>query len=327
MVDTVNLALIGSGYWGSKLAGEYIGLQKSNKKFNFFGIVDLDKSRLSDIQNKLNLSSDMLFDDIDQCLHNPEINAIHIATPNETHYKIAFDALSQGKHILLEKPMAMSSRDAFKLARMAERGRQILLVGHIFRFNSALSRAKEILQKGQIGKINYLQLSWRDYLNPLPNRDIIFDLLPHPVDIVNHLTDEWPSSIYAQSISYARPMDKEREDMAFINMEMPDMRLVQITLSWIQPGVKEREVTITGSKGTMMIDTFSQEIKIRDLNGGNQIAVEKNNTIKSMITHFLNCIFGVDNPSNSALIGAMTVNVLVSAKRSMSEKRVVRIFE
>jgi UDP-N-acetylglucosamine 3-dehydrogenase len=263
----------------------------------------------------------MLFESMEQCLHNPKVNAIHIATPNETHYKIALEALRQRKNVLLEKPMAMSSRDAFNLARLAEKSGQVLLVGHIFRFNSALARAKEILQDGEIGNIHYLQLSWRDYLDPLPDRDIIFDLLPHPIDIVNYLTDEWPSSIYARSISHTASIDNDKEKMAFIVMEMPGKTLVQITISWIQLGMKDRLVTVTGTEGTMVIDTLSQEITIHRLNGTNNIVVDKNNTINSMITHFLNCISGIESPSNSSLVGAKTVNALASAKLSLSEER------
>ena len=327
MDSQINLALLGSGYWGTKLAGEYLQLQEHNKNFSFFGIVDPDKSRLEDIQKKLNLSSSMLSDNVEECLSNHDINAIHVAAPNETHFRIAYEGLCQHKHVLLEKPMAMNSRDAFKLARVAEKNGKILLVGHIFRFNSALNRAKEILENGEIGKINYLQLSWVDQLNPLPDRDIIFDLLPHPVDIVNFLTDEWPSSIYAHSTSYTRPTDKEKEDVAFIIMEMPDKISAQITLSWIQPGIKQRLVTITGSDGTMVIDTLSQELYICNSRGKKNIGITKNNTIKSMITHFLNCISGKENPSNSSLVGAMTVGILSSARRSLTEMRVLRILE
>ena len=142
MVGQINLALLGSGYWGSKLATEYVQLQKYNKNFNFFGIVDPDRTRLADIQKKLNLSSSMLFDNVEECLHNTDITAIHVATPNETHFAIAYEGLCQDKHVLLEKPMAMNSRDAFKLARVAEKNGKILLVGHIFRFNSALNRGE-----------------------------------------------------------------------------------------------------------------------------------------------------------------------------------------
>lgn len=329
MVSKINLALFGGGYWGSKLASEYIQLQgeKDNEEFNFLGVVDPDEERLSKIGNRLGLPSTKLFNDVQQCLRNQDVTAIHIATPAETHYNLAEQALNENKHVLVEKPMATNSRDAFKLARLAEKNGRILLVGHIFRFNSALAHAKEILENTGIGKINYIQLSWVDYLNPIPNRDIIFDLLPHPVDILNYLTDEWPSSVYAQSISYTRPVEKQMEDMAFIVMEMPDRTSAQITLSWIQPGIKERGVTVTGSEATMSIDTLTQNIEVYNAYGRNNVKVSRNNTIRSMVSHFLNCILGLENPSNSSLVGAMTVSVLSTARRSLSEKRELTILE
>ena len=329
MVKKISLALLGGGYWGSKLAYEYNQFQKEigNDQFSFIGIADTDKKRLLEIGNLLNLPTSMLFTDVEKCLKNPEIDAIHIATPSETHYDLANQGLLENKHILLEKPMALDSRSAFKLARLAEKNGRILLVGHIFRFNAALTSAKLILEKSGIGKINYLQLSWLDELNPIPSRDIIFDLLPHPIDIINYLTDEWPSSIYTQSISYTRPPGREMEDMAFIILEMPDKTSVQITLSWIAHGIKERSIMITGSEATMSVDALSQDIKICNSSGKKDVTVVKNNTIKSMVTHFVECIHGKDNPRNSSLVGAMTVNVLSSARRSLDEKRGLKILE
>lgn len=327
MDSQINLILFGSGYWGSKLASEYLLLKKENTNFNFLGVVDPDKDRLSSIGSKLNLPSSMLFTDVDKCLANPDVNAIHIATPNETHFRIAYEGLSRGKHVLLEKPMALNSRDAFKLARLAEKNGHILLVGHIFRFNSALARAKELIEAGQIGDVYYTSLSWTDYLHPLPKRDIIFDLMPHPIDILNYLTDEWPSDIYAHSIAYRRPTEIEREDMAFVTMQMPDRKSAQITLSWIQPGIRQRLVSVTGSTASLIIDTITQNIQVYSENGKRDVAVTKNNTMQSMIKHFLECINGIETPDNSSLVGAMTVNILTSARRSLTEKRAVKILD
>lgn len=327
MVGQIKLALFGSGYWGTKLATEYIEMHKSFDKFTFVGIVDPDREKLAITGHKLNLPSSMLFENVEECLNNPDISAIHVATPNETHYDIATRALAQHKHVLLEKPMTLNSRDAFKLARFAENSGSVLLVGHIFRFNAALAQAKKMLENAEIGNLNYLYLSWLDCLNPLPNRDIIFDLLPHPIDIINYLTDEWPSSIYARSIAYCRPSEREREDVAFIIIEMPDKKSAQITLSWIQPGIKERAVLLAGSNASITIDTISQNLTIHRATGKTNIPINRNNTIQSMITHFINCIWGIDSPHNSSLVGAITVNALSSAKRSMSENMVVKVLE
>jgi UDP-N-acetylglucosamine 3-dehydrogenase len=327
MVKQVNLVLLGSGYWGTKLASEYIETHKHVDKFNFIGIVEPDKERLAYVGHKLNLASSMLFHDVNDCLANSEISAIHIATPNETHYDLANEALTRHKHVLLEKPMALNTRDAFKLARLSESSGNILLVGHIFRFNAALSQIRNILKNHDIGNLRYLHLSWLDHLDPIPNRDIIFDLLPHPIDIINYLTDEWPSSIYARSIAHDTPNHKKIEGVGFVIINLPDGTSAEIDMSWIQAGMKERIVLITGSEASIKIDALSQDTTIYRSSGKTNIPISQNNPMQSMITHFVNCIFGKDNPNNSSLVGALTVNVLSAARRSITEGREVRVHE
>jgi len=327
MVKQVNLALLGAGYWGAKLATEYIVAHKHVDNFNFIGIVEPNKERLAYIGHRLNLPTSMLFHNVNDCLANPEISAIHIATPNETHYQIATEALTRHKDILLEKPMALNTRDAFKLARLSESSGNVLLVGHIFRFNAALSQAKNILKNQDIGNLRYLHLFWLDNLNPIPDRDIIFDLLPHPVDIINYLTDEWPSTIYARSLMHDTPYHKKIEDVGFVIINLPDGTLAGIDLSWIQAGMKERIILITGSEASIKIDALSQDITIYRSSGKTNIPITSNNSMQSMITHFVNCISGIDNPNNSSLVGALTVNVLSSARKSITENTEVRIHE
>lgn len=327
MVKQVNLALFGSGYWGTKLASEYIETHKNLDNFNFVGIVEPNKKRLAFVGQKLDLPSSMLFDNVKDCLVNPEISAVHIATPNETHFNIATEALTRHKDVLLEKPMALNTRDAFKLARLSESSGNVLLVGHIFRFNAALSQVKNILKNQDIGNLRYLHLSWLDNLNPIPDRDIIFDLLPHPIDIINYLTDEWPSSVYARSLMHDTPYHKKIEDVGFVIINLPDGTLAEIDLSWIQTGMKERIILITASEASIRIDALSQDITIYRSSGKTNIPVTSNNSMQSMITHFVNCISGIDNPNNSSLVGALTVNVLSSARKSITENTEVRIHE
>ena len=200
-------------------------------------------------------------------------------------------------------------------------------MGHIFRFNAALSQVKNILKNQDIGNLRYLHLSWLDNLNPIPDRDIIFDLLPHPIDIINYLTDEWPSSVYARSLMHDTPYHKKIEDVGFVIINLPDGTLAEIDLSWIQTGMKERIIFITASEASIRIDALSQDITIYRSSGKTNIPVTSNNSMQSMITHFVNCISGIDNPNNSSLVGALTVNVLSSARKSITENTEVRIHE
>jgi predicted dehydrogenase len=108
---------------------------------------------------------------------------------------------------------------------------------------------------------------------------------------------------------------------------LPDGTSAEINLSWIQTGMKERVVLITGSEASIKIDAISQEATIYRSTGKTNIPISRNNSMQSMITHFVNCISGTDNPNNSSLVGALTVNVLSSARRSITEGREVRVHE
>jgi len=326
MNKQLRVAVIGAGYWGEKLIEEYLKLSLRKSTVALSAVVDSNLERLNYIKNKYNLSNKILNSSYQKFLNeNNEINAIHIATPNETHYQIAMDALEKGKHILLEKPMALSSRSAFKLAREAEKAGIVLLVGHIFRFNNAINTAKRLIENGTLGKIHYLNIKWTTYMQNLPNRDIIFDLAPHPIDIVNHLLEEWPIGVYSKAKSFKR-REKGLEESAFITMELPENIIIGITLSWIQPGIKTRTVEIIGEKASLYIDALSQNIQLYDNNNKLlEIKTERNNTIETLINHFIDRILDKSPPINSPLIGAMTVYVLEKIRESIEKNSSISI--
>lgn len=326
MVRQVNLAVIGTGYWGTKLIGEYLALGKKRSDLKLCAVVDSVKERLEKVSNKFGLPSDMLYSNYRDVMRNHRINALHIATPMETHCEIALDAIDWGKHILLEKPMALSSREAFKLARHAEKKGRVLLVGHIYRFNNAINKVKEMIEDGTLGEPYYMDLRWTTYMQPPDHRDVIFDLAPHPIDIVNHLLEEWPQKVSMEARSYQRKT-MGLEETAFITANLPNEQIATISMSWIQPGPKRREVMLVGSKATVYIDTLLQRIHLYN-NGteGREIQLEINNTIATEINHFVDAIINDNPPTNSSLIGSMTVLVVESMKKSLHIQQAVPIF-
>jgi len=148
------------------------------------------------------------------------------------------------------------------------------------------------------------------------NRDIIFDLAPHPVDILNYLLDEWPSTVHAIGKSYLRNTDS-REAISFIHLEFPDDVLGNIYVSWLHRGIKERSVTVVGDEATMQIDALNQKLTLANDETIQELSIVPNNTIQSMLSHFIDRIMGRGPSYNSALIGAVAVQVLEAIHKSM----------
>jgi len=220
--------------------------------------------------------------------------------------------------------MTLKAREAFKLARLAEREGLVLLVGHIFRFNNAVKEARRLLESNSIGDVYCLEFRWTTLIPPIPERDIVFDLAPHPIDILNYLTDEWPTEVCCKARSFVRG-ERGLEEAAFIIQDMPDGELVSMMLSWVHPGEKERVVFVTGSDGQIRLDALSQRLSIIKENRIYEVPIEPNNTILEEINTFADCILN-DNPlPSSGLIGAMTVMVLEALRRSIEERRSVPI--
>jgi len=321
----VRVGVFGAGYWGRKLIQEYLALSRKRGDVQLTRVVDTDQSRLTAIANEFHLSTDMLETDFTKTLNDNSIDAAHIATPNDTHFQLGTEALNAGKHVLMEKPMAMNMRDAFKLARDAERNALILNAGHIFRFNNAIRQARDLLLDGQIGILLTLHFHWEDLLLPPPEgRDIIFDLCPHPVDILNYLTGEWPTRVRATGRSYVR-REPGREEVAQSLLELNGEAFANIHVSWLHRGPKRRLVEITGSKGHMEVDALNQKIRVHGPEGSDDPPIEANNTIEDMITHFIRNITEHLPQENSALIGALVVGVLTAMRQSLKTEQFVDV--
>jgi UDP-N-acetylglucosamine 3-dehydrogenase len=340
----VNVAVLGAGYWGTKLTREYVAIEDTSGDAHLAWVVDSSEPALKAIKNEVHPDT-RLGSDYRSVVTDPSVDAVHIAIPNPLHYEIARSALESGKHVLLEKPLSTTSRDAFKLAALADEAGLVLQVGHIFRFNNGVRMVRKIIKGKHIGRVNYARLTWATYMTPPPGRDIVSDLGPHPVDILNFLLNEWPIWIDAIGSSYHNSTPGA-EDMAFINLEFPDRVLANVYLSWIQHGAKERSFQIVGESGTVYCDALNQTVSIhtrdsateiprstfpssRQLNGdaespsGNP---EPNNTIRDMEYHFIDRIRGRGPQITSATIGARNVAVLEAITSSMRRVKPAQLF-
>jgi UDP-N-acetylglucosamine 3-dehydrogenase len=321
--DTLNFAVIGAGYWGKKVTREYLQLAKLRSGIGLSMVCDLDQENLRYCNENLGVPKQNLFKDYNEALSSRNIDAVHICTPNDTHHPICKQALMAGKHALLEKPMAMTAKQAWELVGTADHKHLILQVGHIFRFNNALRAVRDLITQNYLGDLYYLKLEWTT-LSPSPmNRDIIFDLGPHPIDILNFLLNKWPSRVTCKAEAYRR---ESLEELAYFTLEYDKKLMGHVELSWLQPG-KKREVIIVGSERAVTVDCLSQSVNIYENTDGDAfpLPLTPNNTILDEVGHFAESISIHKNGRNSGSIGARNVAILEDLRRSLERKRTINV--
>jgi UDP-N-acetylglucosamine 3-dehydrogenase len=321
----LNVAVIGVGYWGKKIVSEYSQLTKRNSSVSLHAVCDFSEENLTFCERNCHVPYVTKYHK--EVIACPEIDAVHICTPNETHYEICREALEAGKHVLVEKPMTLNCGEAFKLLDLARAKDLILSVGHIFRFNNALQKVRSLVEDRYFGDLFWLKLQWTTLMRPIQDVDIITDLAPHPFDILNFILDLWPLKITCKAKAYRR---EKLEETAHIIVEFKKNLMANIELSWLSPG-KVREVSLMGSKGFAKIDCLAQEVEAFENGHFYNIPIERNNTIKTELEHFIRCIRNNDamnkeySNRNSGLLGANVVRLLEVARRSVEEERTERV--
>ena len=188
-----------------------------------------------------------------------DLDAVVIATPVKSHYPLAKASLLAGKHTFVEKPLATSSEECEELIAIAERNGVVLAVDHTFLFSPAVRRMKEIVDSGDIGKIQYI--SARRLNLGLFQKDInvAWDLAPHDISIILHILGEFPIAINCQGNAHVTP---QVEDVTNMSLFFPHNRFATIQSSWLEPR-KIRDMTIVGSRRMIVYDDLQTHEKIR----------------------------------------------------------------
>ena len=291
----MKLGVIGIGRWGKKVAREYIALMNEGVIDSLI-LCDIDHSKLKEFADVAQVTTN-----IDECLSN--VDGVHICTPNSTHYELTLKALNSNVNVLVEKPMAENVNQAFSLVEKAMSKGLILQVGHIFRFANIVRKIKEIYEKNTFGELYYIRLSWTHKIQPIKNTDVIYDLLPHPLDIINFITGKWPEKYIGTGRSV---LTKRFVEVAFIDA-IYDTFHASIHLSWLDP-IKRRELVIVGSKATLVSDCVKQWGEVHYPDGTKEtVRVEPNNTIRDEALNFIESIKTGRNNYNSSIIGVRSI--------------------
>jgi len=247
----LNLGIIGCGYWGPNLVRNFSSLPNCNVKV----VSDLHPSRRAYVRREFPFVSTAK--DYRQILNDKSIDAVCIATPVDTHRKLAEDSLKARKHTFVEKPLANNSKDAQALVELAAKMKRKLAVGHVFQFAPAVRKIKEMLDRNIIGKIMHIS-STRINLSPPDSQvDVIWDLGPHDFSIILHLLEEIPVKVESNREAYPYNIKGRDNPMltnnAHIDLTFRSYRTAHVHLSWLSSN-KVRLMQIFGTRGTIIYD-------------------------------------------------------------------------
>lgn len=259
----IRMALVGCGHWGSN----YLRVLQFMEGAEVVSVYDRDGGPLKKITKQYpNLE---IVKDFSSLLKNPQIDALIIATPASTHYPLVKESLAAQKHVLVEKPLALSIPEAEELVQAADRSRRILMVGHTFLYNPAIRKMREYIERGALGTIYYLQAT-RTHLG-LIRDDVssVWDLAPHDVSIFSYLLNRVPTRVSAVGASHLK---RNLQDVAFVNLFYDGNILGNIHISWVDSN-KLRQVAVIGSKARILFDDLNPLERLRIFEKG--VSIDK----------------------------------------------------
>jgi predicted dehydrogenase len=276
--------------------------------------------------------------DYKELLKNGEIDAIVIATPPGTHYKLTLEALDAGKHVFVEKPLALAGAESSSMVQSAKEKGLTLMTGHTFVYTAAVNKIKEVIESGELGEIYYISTERVNLGLFQENINVVWDLAPHDVSILNYILGDMPESVSATAHSYIR---NNVEDVAFLTFRYPNSILAHVHVSWLNPN-KIRCTTVVGSKKMLVYNDISSLEKIRiydkgvtvqphyDTFGEFQLSyrfgdifipkLDDSEPLKVASQHFIDCIAKGITPRSAGEDGHHVVQVLEASIESIREE-------
>jgi predicted dehydrogenase len=245
----VRVGVVGLGYWGPNLVRNLVELPD----FELVAICDSDAAPLKKLGRRY--PAVRMCEDFDEILEDDDIEAVVIATPVGTHFELASAALSAGKHVFVEKPLAASTCESASLIRLAADAGLVLMPGHTFLYSPPVNAVRDLIQSGELGDIYFISMSRVNLGLHQKDVSVVWDLGPHDFSILRYWLGETPTHVAAMSRACILP---QIPDVAFINLEFGSGTLAHAELAWLAPG-KLRRTTVVGSEKMVLYDDTSNE--------------------------------------------------------------------
>ncbi|HYM74951.1 MAG TPA: Gfo/Idh/MocA family oxidoreductase [Candidatus Dormibacteraeota bacterium] len=328
--EVIGFGVIGYGYWGPNVVRNLDQLEQ----VDVLGVCDLNATARERAQKAfphLEITSDSA-----ALLSSPDVDAIAVVTPVWTHYELAKAALENGKHVFVEKPFTSNSAQAEELIELAARKNLKIMVDHTFLFTGAVRKIRQLLDENALGRLYYYD-STRVNLGLFQHDvNVIWDLAPHDLSIMDHVIQQRPEAILATGQSHLNGF----EDVAFITVYFPDKVIAHINVNWLSP-VKVRTTLIGGEKKMLVWNdqAADEQVKVYDrgvsvssregvynllvnYRSGDMYAprLERAEALTHELSYFAECITNDQTPMNDGKAGLRIVKMLEASSKSIRQK-------
>jgi predicted dehydrogenase len=318
--STLRLALIGCGYWGKNHA----------RNLSALGVLKMvcDPSEAGRAK-ALELAPDAeIYNDPDKALKSDQIDAVVIATPAETHCDLALRAFAEGKHVLVEKPMALTYADALKMHEAAQTHGRILMVGHLLEYHPAVTKIKELIADGSMGKIQYIYSNRLNFGKIRIEENALWSFAPHDIALILRLTGAVPFEVTCTGGSYITP---NLADVSISNLHFVNGVRAHIFVNWLNPFKEQKLVVIGDKKMAVFNDTepveklviydqhveFDGRIPILEKAEHEVIPLPKAEPLRTQCEAFLEAIRTGKQPLTDSTSGTNVLRVLQACQISL----------
>jgi predicted dehydrogenase len=327
-MNKVRVGVVGAGYWGPKLIRNFHDLATADVSM----VCDLRPDRLDHIKR---IYPETTVTQEFASLLASDADAIVVATPVASHYALARAALQAGKHVLVEKPLTGNSSEAQDLIDLAKERQRLLMVGHTFEYNPAVTMLKDIIKSGRLGQIYYINATRVNLGIFQQDINVVWDLAPHDVSILLYVLEMDPVSVSARGAAYVQP---GIHDVAYLTLQFPNDIIAGVQVSWLDP-CKIRRITVVGSQKMIVYDDLEPDEKIKIYDKGvdkppysdtfeqfklsyrygevTSPRVPADEPLQLECEHFIDCIREGKTPRSNGDVGLKIVRILEKAQSSL----------
>ncbi len=318
-----NIAVVGCGYWGKNLVRNFAELDALHT------ICDSDPQKLEQLQGLYpRIATETSFSEV---LKKEEITGVVISSPAALHYSLTREALLADKDVLVEKPLALKIKEGRDLVELADKKKRVLMVGHLLEYHPGITKLKELVDKGELGKINYIYSNRLNLGKFRTEENILWSFAPHDISVILLLLGEMPQEVSAHGGYY---LHEDIADITLSTMTFASGVKAHILVSWLHP-YKEQKLVVVGDKKMLLFDDVAPQDKLllysHKIDWVDRMPVPRQEEAQPVgftmaeplrleCQHFLECIKTRQQPKTDGNSGLRVLQVLDACQRSLQQR-------